>query len=482
MSDAKNAEETDTNSEGMPETAPKPGGKSLETAPDSASPAETAKAIRSTDGKRKSCTVPCYDPSKYTVKRGKEELESIAKTLALIRKRDPELLERYRHDTHKISRIVMRDVRPKNGYDPDKAARYFKATVERRELFSVEHILAHPPSKLSTARALFPEMHSVDREGYPVMFCKFGLGSMAEVSRRLTVHDWMGCLTYSVESLEKACRLETVRRGKWIDNARLVIDLEGISIYFLKGFLSYLRQASKFTVKCYTGLMKSTYVINAPGPLLWGYRLIKPFLADGVKRKTKIFSGGFQKCLLDVIAPEQLPRQYGGTLEWSPAKPGAIDWKAVDAALIKESKTKFDLKQIQVPAWGSHVVKQRVEAGSRVDWFFQTSHTPIKFESVLTRDDKRPSVPFAVSEGYVDSHGAPQANSVVVYDAGVITLTWINRHGTFGTSTQTLTFGVLVRPERIPQEDGSLGHIRVDEDPLSTARPAALTAEKSSAA
>eukprot|EP00954_Amorphochlora_amoebiformis_P002895 228081-Amorphochlora_amoeboformis.AAC.1 len=62
------------------------------------------------------------DPAKYSVKRGEEELKVVARTIELIKKRDPSLLKRYRDDPHKLSRVVMREVRPKNGFNCEKAA------------------------------------------------------------------------------------------------------------------------------------------------------------------------------------------------------------------------------------------------------------------------------------------------------------------------------------------------------------------------
>jgi len=223
------------------------------------------------------------DPSKYPAKRGKEEVKVIHRTKELIGKRDPTLLKRYRNDAHKISRVVMREVRPKNGYNAEKAARFYQETVEWRERFWMEHTLRHPPGKLEVVNMLVPELNygCFDREGYPVYFLHFGLASGKQVLNRISSQEWANCHAYGLDMMELMCRSpeifytvkhhlprpqlkikkqnknilwkitpsplslpsrqQTVKLGSWIDKMRVVVDFEGVSIFAIRDFMSHAK-------------------------------------------------------------------------------------------------------------------------------------------------------------------------------------------------------------------------------------------------
>merc|ERR1711871_865501 len=143
----------------------------------------------------------------------------IKETKELVMKTDPTLLKRYRTDPHKISRIVMREVRPKNGYNVEKAARFYKETVEWRESFAREYSLIFPPAKRdSTARNLFPESWGAyDRQGNPVLIVRFGISSGRTFLERLSTQEFEQAHAYSLDMMEYFCRQQTKKLGRWVD-------------------------------------------------------------------------------------------------------------------------------------------------------------------------------------------------------------------------------------------------------------------------
>mmetsp|Transcript_14395 Transcript_14395/g.28350 ORF Transcript_14395/g.28350 Transcript_14395/m.28350 type:complete len:402 (-) Transcript_14395:757-1962(-) len=308
------------------------------------------------------------DPSKYPAKRGEEEVKVIHRTKELIGKRDPTLLKRYRNDAHKISRVVMREVRPKNGYNAEKAARFYQETVEWRERFWMEHTLRHPPGKLEVVNMLVPELNygCFDREGYPVYFLHFGLAAGKQVLNRTSSQEWANCHAYGLDMMELMCRQQTVKLGRWIDKMRVVVDFEGVSIFAIRDFMSHAKRCAHMDTTYYTGLMLSTYLINVPQSLSWATALFWPFLSAGVKRKVKLFTTGFETDLLKVIPPESLPVKYGGAREWDPIHVNSINWKAYDSQIKKTGRRDFELKRIFLKSSQKHQVTLHCAAGTQV--------------------------------------------------------------------------------------------------------------------
>ncbi len=129
---------------------------------------------------KKSAKLPKkLDPHAYTVSRSEEEQMCVDQTRELINKKSPGILRQYRDDDHKLSRIVMRKHRPKNGYNIPKAARFFAETVAWRKEHHIEHVRRFPPEALQVANLLLPDTIPsttgrsgkdgiYDRNGHPV--------------------------------------------------------------------------------------------------------------------------------------------------------------------------------------------------------------------------------------------------------------------------------------------------------------------------
>jgi len=162
------------------------------------------------------------DPRKYEVERDSEEKKCIEDTRRLIQKRDKTLLSRYRSDDHKISRIVMREIRPKNGFDCEKAARFYQETVKWRERYNCEHTLRYPPGKLNVYNMCVPELNygCFDKEGIPVIFIRIGFSSGKQCFGRLSTQEWAMCHAYDLEMMELMCRQQSKKMGKWVDKIR----------------------------------------------------------------------------------------------------------------------------------------------------------------------------------------------------------------------------------------------------------------------
>jgi len=424
-------------------------------------PAVPPKPSEKKDGKQEDLVLLC--PEKYKADRSEEEIEVIGKTLELVKKRDPTLLKRYRSDYHKISRIVMREVRPKNGFNFVKAARFFHETVEWREKFFCEHALRYPPGKLNILNMFIPEMfyNCFDHEGIPVLFLRFGLGSGKQILSRLTAQEWAMCHAYQLDMMELMCRQQTKKLGKWIDKIRVVIDFEGVSIFAVRDFISYAKRCAHMDTTYYTGLMLSTHLVNVPSSLSWATTLFWPFVSAGVKRKVFLFTTGFESTLQKFIPVDALPKKYGGNRSWEQADPNTIDWKKHDEDVRKVCYKTMEIKRVRLKSGEEHTVKIECEPGTQVEYFFETDVSGLQFEVEENQKDRTETLKL-VEKGGRKSHLVPEKSHVSIYTKSSVLFRWENSYG-WSSRKQVLSFGFKIRKLKIPESDGSLGHLRLME-------------------
>ncbi len=279
--------------------------------------------------------------------------------------------------------------------------------------------------------------------------------------------------------MELQCRRQTVKTGRWINKIRLILDLEGVSLFAIKGFLAYAKIITEMDSTYYTGLMLSTHAINVPSSLSWAYALIKPFLSVGVKSKIQIYTGRstYEQVLLDIIPKHSLPIIYGGTLDWDPPIGDRVDWKAHDARTRQTARKRFKcestpragtngLQKVVMKAKSTHVVRLEVVPGSEIRYFFETSSTAILFEAQIiepvskeAKSQKGKTARFAVDPVQVESSDVPWLSNVIMFEKATVQLKWTNNIGFLKTKDQTLTLGVDVVQHHAPESDGKLGHV-----------------------
>ncbi|KAJ7246367.1 CRAL/TRIO domain-containing protein [Mycena rebaudengoi] len=95
-----------------------------------------------------------------------------------------------------------------------------------------------------------------------------------------------------------------------------IIDLADVSIGSMWTLRSHLSEASKLATANYPETLSTIAIINAPSffPTIWNW--IKGWFDEGTRNKIHILGRNPGETLTKLIDPEDLPRQYGGTLEW----------------------------------------------------------------------------------------------------------------------------------------------------------------------
>ncbi|KAJ6511963.1 CRAL/TRIO domain-containing protein [Mycena vitilis] len=95
-----------------------------------------------------------------------------------------------------------------------------------------------------------------------------------------------------------------------------IIDLQGVSIGSMWTLRSHLSESATLATANYPETLSTIAVINAPSffPTIWGW--IKGWFDPGTRNKIHILGKNPSETLLTLIDAKDLPRQYGGTLEW----------------------------------------------------------------------------------------------------------------------------------------------------------------------
>ncbi|KAJ7644376.1 CRAL/TRIO domain-containing protein [Roridomyces roridus] len=96
-----------------------------------------------------------------------------------------------------------------------------------------------------------------------------------------------------------------------------IIDLQNISLGSMWSLRGHLAESAKLATANYPETLSTIAVVNAPAffPTIWGW--IKGWFDQGTRNKIHILGKNPAETLLTLIDAENLPKQYGGTLEWS---------------------------------------------------------------------------------------------------------------------------------------------------------------------
>ena len=158
--------------------------------------------------------------------------------------------------------------------------------------------------------------HKITKDGYPIFFQNminfnsdelFKLGTGEEIIRYI-----IKIMETGIRDVLPICRKI---KGSYIYGIFIILDCKGLNNSALKlKFLNLIRDYSQLA-DYYPELLISLYVINAGLVFRSFYSAIKIFLIEKVKKKFRVYGENFKDGLLEKIAPENLPKFYGGSCE-----------------------------------------------------------------------------------------------------------------------------------------------------------------------
>ncbi|KAG6909238.1 hypothetical protein DXG01_001420 [Tephrocybe rancida] len=101
-----------------------------------------------------------------------------------------------------------------------------------------------------------------------------------------------------------------------ITSTTTIIDLENVTIASMWHFRNHLAEASRLATANYPETLNTVAVVNSPSffPTIWGW--IKGWFDEGTRNKIHVLGKDPGPTLRDLVHAHDLPKPYGGELQW----------------------------------------------------------------------------------------------------------------------------------------------------------------------
>lgn len=103
------------------------------------------------------------------------------------------------------------------------------------------------------------------------------------------------------------------KAGHLLETCCTIMDMKGVGISRAPQVYSYIKQASAMSQNYYPERLGRFYLLNAPWGFATVWSIIKGWLDPVTVAKIHILGGSYQKELFQQVAPENLPKEFGGT-------------------------------------------------------------------------------------------------------------------------------------------------------------------------
>ena len=103
--------------------------------------------------------------------------------------------------------------------------------------------------------------------------------------------------------------------GRRVDSHLVVMDMKHLSYWPHKSAFDSFRKIVEIDTKYYPETLSEAIMINCPWifPKIWS--LVKPWIDPNTAAKFHFVGKHFQEFLFERVAPDQVPREFGGTAE-----------------------------------------------------------------------------------------------------------------------------------------------------------------------
>jgi len=206
-------------------------------------------------------------------------------------------------------------------------------------------------------------------------------------------------------------------------------DLEGTSLAHLGGnIMNFISQTAKMDSDYYPEGLRKVFIVNTPRIFHIIWKVAVHFFDEHQKSKLTFFGIGedYNTPLFKVVAPEFVPKKYGGELDWAP--PSGGDIKKLGLEIPKLEKRKWITAH--VPRGGFHEQELKIEedsVGGTLVWEFKTSKYDVGF-SVLHAPKSDVERKEVVEYLRVDSDLSEVHGVYVIAETGLHVLRWDNSY------------------------------------------------------
>lgn len=205
------------------------------------------------------------------------------------------------------------------GWNEEAALTKLTATLEWRMTAGVDGFLQHPPPYALSERyqqARVFRRIGCDVLGHPVIFDRVGHLSSSGCLDAFKPEEWWLLYAWELERCLHEMRNLSREYGRPVWQYLYLADAAGLSLGTLS-YLSVLNYYDSMASAHYPELVHKVIVINAPSifVIVWG--AVCMFLDAATISKVEVHSDFATERLLELVDPQQLPRELGGECDVS---------------------------------------------------------------------------------------------------------------------------------------------------------------------
>ncbi|KAJ7640821.1 CRAL-TRIO domain-containing protein [Mycena polygramma] len=218
-----------------------------------------------------------------------------------------------RHDEATLLRFLRA-----RKFDVAKAKEMLLAAEKWRKEFGVDELVRTFDFKeLEEVDKYYPQYyHSMDKSGRPIYIERIGNLNVKALYACTSLERLLQHLVVEYESfLTSRLPACSAAAGHPVDTSLTILDLGGVSLSNFIRVKDYVAAATHIGQNYYPEILGAFYIINAPWAFTAVWAAIKPWLDEVTVSKVHIVGGpsAYRPRLLAQIAPESLPKEFGGT-------------------------------------------------------------------------------------------------------------------------------------------------------------------------
>eukprot|EP00051_Salpingoeca_urceolata_P004913 m.68822 g.68822 ORF g.68822 m.68822 type:complete len:274 (+) comp13930_c2_seq1:120-941(+) len=213
-------------------------------------------------------------------------------------------------DDHTIKRYLRARKKDVKG-----AVEQYIATVKWRSETVPENIL-DPDTNEPVYAAICPHVnHGFDKQGRPIYIEKTGEIRVPKLLKYLTPEQLVQRHVRQQEIALKRMQESSERLGQPVEKQLIILDLKHMSFAPNGTGLSVFKETVRIDQNYYPEMLGDLFIINAPWVFHPVWAVLKPWLDPVTRAKFHVLGSGFKEQLLELVDPDQLPVDLGGTCE-----------------------------------------------------------------------------------------------------------------------------------------------------------------------